>query len=150
MQLINFRAPGDDALQNVSEIFLRIDLIQPRCIEERSQYRPRAATTGSACEEMILFAKSKRANVSLDRVVIDLNSAIFEKPHQPSPSLPHEIDGGLCHAYIFRLRNMMTMAATGAGSGLKASDARSPRRQATLLGSKIELNRPEFVGGHFV
>jgi hypothetical protein len=43
LQLMRLGAPGDDAFEHISQIFLRIDITEPGGVDERCQNRPCSA-----------------------------------------------------------------------------------------------------------
>lgn len=71
--------------QNVGQIGGRVDVVELARLDEARNRGPVFGAKIMACEERIFSLQGNRPHAALDRIVIDLQSAVFEKADQSRP-----------------------------------------------------------------
>lgn len=83
----------DHALKDVGEVCVRLDVIELRGFDQRTQDRPAITSAVAAREEMVLAAESHGTNGALDGVGVELYAAIVEEADQSLPARWRVADG---------------------------------------------------------
>jgi hypothetical protein len=84
-QPIDLDGAGDDPLDHVGEVCLRIDAVQFARVDERRQDRPTFAARGRAGEQGIAAAKDNGPDSALAGIVVDLDASVIDEQGQAVP-----------------------------------------------------------------
>ena len=76
----------DDASEHVSEICLRIDVVEFAGLDERGDGGPVLGSAIGTCEERILAIEGDGADRSFDDVVVDLDAAVVDEESKALPA----------------------------------------------------------------
>src|SRR4029077_3085203 len=79
VQLVALGLTGDDALQHIGQIGLRIEFVELCRVDQRRKNCPALGATLTAAEQRVPPSHCNRAHGTLDGVAVDLDATVAEK-----------------------------------------------------------------------
>ena len=84
---------ADDAVDDVGEVGLGIDVVELAGLDQRGDRRPVLAAAVGAGKERVLAVEGERPDGALDDVGVDLDAAIVEEAAKAIPAREDVADG---------------------------------------------------------
>src|SRR5579859_1083395 len=147
VQLIDLGASGDDALENVSKIVPRVDVVKFCRVDERRENGPRLGPAFTTGEQVVLLSQPDRLDAAFDRIAVDLDAPIIDESRQAIPMVEGVADslakaGFLQDFQQSRLEPGLEVLDQRSGVGLSNRSSLRRRQTANAILNGVEHRDP--------